>query len=125
MAQQVAKLDTRELDRLIKQAPEKTAAIIARAAMQVKAEAQAVIREKDIIDTSALHNSIEAVPKGTHLWIVQDGVEYGIFIELGHLTRAFTKSYGAQNFVAARPFMVPAVEKVRPQFEKELGEIAK
>ena len=105
----VAKLDTRRLDAIIAQEPVRSAEIIKKAALQVEAVAKPLAP----IDTGALRNSIQAEQMGPHTWWVQDGVEYGIYQELG--TRK----------MAAHPFMVPAVERVRPFFEKLFAELVK
>lgn len=62
-------------------------------------------------DTGALKASIETVRKGRGLYWVQDGVEYGIYLELG------------TSRVAARPFMVPAIERAWKWFEKRFEEL--
>lgn len=109
MAASVSKitLDTRELDRLTAQLAPRAQAIVKGAAFSVQGEAA----KRAPVDTSALANSIEAVQAGPYLWRVQDGVEYGVFQELGfthHLSGEFIQN----------PFMVPAVEFVRPHFER-------
>src|SRR6056297_111030 len=61
------------------------------------------------VDTSALKNSIIAEPKGTG-WALHDGVEYGVHLEYGTAT------------MAARPFMLPAVERVIANLPSDLAE---
>lgn len=102
----VARLDTAKLDDLIKQAPEKARKIVARTAFAVQGKA-AVLTPKD---THALENSITAKQVGPFTYWVHDGVEYGIYQEFG------------TSRMAAHPFMVPAVESVREQFEREIAE---
>ena len=110
----VVKLDTRKLDVLIAQTDPRAQAIVSGAAFSVQGKAQALAP----VDTGALKNSIHAEQKGPLLWWVADGVEYGIFQELGHHTKS-------GSFVPAQPFMVPAVEWVRPQFQKSWRELCK
>lgn len=64
-------------------------------------------------DIGNLKNSIEATQQRRLLWWVHDGVEYGLYLELG------------TSRMAPRPFMVPAVEKIRPQFYKRWAELFK
>jgi HK97 gp10 family phage protein len=58
------------------------------------------------VDTGALRNSIlsESQMSGDLEFTVQDGVTYGVFQELG------------TSRMAARPFLVPAVEMFREKF---------
>ena len=60
------------------------------------------------VDTSALRNSIlsESAMSGELTFILQDGVEYGVFQEFG------------TSRMAANPFMTPAVEKWSDKFLK-------
>lgn len=55
-------------------------------------------------DTGFLRSSIQAGPESALIWIVKIGAEYAIFIEFGTVN------------MSARPFIVPAVEHVRPRF---------
>ena len=106
---QVARLDTRELDRIIRDAPVKAEKALAAAAFQV----QAVAQSRAPVDTGALKNSIGTERKSRFTYWVADGVEYGIYQEFG------------TSRMAAHPFMVPAVESVREQFEREIAEAVK
>ena len=63
-----------------------------------------------ITDTKVLDKMLKDL-KGDPTWILHDGVEYGIHQEFG-----FVHTSG--NHVAAQPFMRPAVEDVRPAFNK-------
>lgn len=56
-------------------------------------------------------NKVLAGLKGKHTKVVADGVNYGIYWELGH-TRGKT--------MLQHPFMVPAVEKWRKPFKEAL-----
>lgn len=99
-------LDTRELDRILTESPEKAASIIKGAAFAVQGKAAM----EAPVDTSALANSIQAVQENPFLWRVQDGVEYGIYQELGFI-------HWKSGAFIQNPFMIPAVEYVRPYFE--------
>lgn len=103
-------LDTKELDRLASKLGVNTERALAAIAFQVEAEVVNNIRVKHIIDTGALHDSIATEKKAQFLYWVADGVEYGIYQELG------------TSRMSARPFMVPAVESVRRQVAKIVGE---
>lgn len=56
------------------------------------------------VDTGALINSIQMTAKGPFEVWIHDGVEYGIYLELG------------THNMAARPFMKPAIENYRKDF---------
>lgn len=87
--------------------PAKIAPIVAKYAFKVQAEAMAAAP----VDTGALKNSIEAVPTSDPLtWVVQDGVFYGIFLELG-----------TARGVSARHFLGGAVERNSDPFIAEVS----
>ena len=94
----VAKLDTRVLDAIIAQHPKEASQV-------VRAGAHAVLGEAKVrspYDTGALEGSLDTEEHtGPLNWWVHDGVEYGIYQELG------------TSKMRAQPFMVPAVEAVR------------
>ena len=69
------------------------------------------------VDTAKLDQIIAALPKEKVVRFVADGVEYGLYQEMG-----FTH-YKSGKPVAAHPFMSPAVEAVRPSFEKSFSGI--
>jgi hypothetical protein len=104
----VTKLDTRKLDQLIAQAPTRASQIVRAGAFAVEGEA----KTRAPVDTTALQNSIQAEERSGPLrWWAHDGVEYGIYQELGFhhwISGAFIQN----------PFMVPAVEHIRPQWNK-------
>jgi len=58
------------------------------------------------VDTGTLANSITATRLQPRTWAVRDGVEYGIALEFGVIT----------TNLAARPWMVPAVERIRERW---------
>ena len=98
----VAKLEMGKLEELIRTFPEKAEATVRAGALAVDGKAKTVAP----MDTGALKNSIHAYSVGRLHWQVSDGVEYGIYQELG------TSRHAAQ------PFMLPAVEWARPQWER-------
>lgn len=65
------------------------------------------------IDDSELVKLIEDTKGPVKPAIVADGVEYGIWQELG-----VQNGFGRGIVIPAHPFMTPAVEDVRPGFEK-------
>ena len=67
------------------------------------------------VDTGALKNSIKArQSENPKNWIVSDGVEYGVFQELG-----------TARGVPARHFMGNAAEKTAPGFFKDCEKVLK
>lgn len=90
------KLDTTVLDRITRDLDVNTSEALQSIAFQVEAEAKPL----SPYDTGALRSSLHTEKKGKNLYWVADGVEYGIYQELGTYK------------MAAHPFMVPAVEKV-------------
>jgi phage gpG-like protein len=133
------KLDTRELDRIMKNLSINRDQMIRKIAFEVEAQA----KQNAPVDTSAMRNSIYTVTaqqdgygaamaaaKGQNPEVettphpkpkngaahVGPSVEYAAAVELGHLTKPFRKTYGAQRFVAAQPFLVPAVEQVGAKY---------
>ena len=97
-------LRTEGLEKLRRELEPRAQALIAKGAEDIQERAQDIVVEKNIIDTGALHNSIAARQKEPFKWWVLVGVEYGIYHELG--TRR----------MRARPFLLPALEQVRPKF---------
>ena len=67
------------------------------------------------VDTAALRNSLLSESRMTDdlTFTVSDGVEYGIFQELG------------TSKMAAQPFLVPAIEAWRERFLNAFGELFK
>lgn len=88
------KLDTKVLDRMRKDLDMNTDQVLAGIAHAVEGEA----KMKAPYLTGALKNSIITVKKRLGLYWVQDGVEYGVYQELG------------TSRMAAHPFLVPAIE---------------
>jgi HK97 gp10 family phage protein len=97
------RLDTTALDALARSLNVNTGQAVAAIAFQLEGVTKANIISKDIIDTGALLNSIHTEKRGEETYWVADGVEYGIYHELG------------THKIGARPFMLPAVETVNQQ----------
>jgi hypothetical protein len=98
----VAKLETRRLDYLIANNEAMAEQIIASTAKQ----AEAYSKDMAPVDTGALKNSLLAEPLARLLWWLHDGVLYGIYQEFGTYK------------MAAQPFMIPAIERVRGAWNK-------
>ena len=102
------RLDTRRLDEIAARLGTNSDNALGRIAGQVSGIAKILAP----YDTGALMNSIDFERIREGLWEVHDGVEYGIYQELG------------THKMAAHPFMVPACEQVANQvgaeFTKEL-----
>lgn len=107
-------IDTAKLDKITAEMKPRARAIVKKYGNMVAGEA--IMRAP--VDTGNLIGSISANSKmiGDMTFRVQDGTEYGVFLELGHITRLFEGSFNVRRFVAARPFMLPAVEKYRQKF---------
>lgn len=99
---EVAKLDTRKLDAIAAGLGVNTDQALASIAFQVEGEAKV----RAPVDTGALKNSLHTEKKRRGLYWVGDGVEYGIYQEMG------------THKMAAQPFLVPAVEAVRRYIDK-------
>lgn len=94
---------TRETSLVVEAA---VAEIVAKAAFDIEAGA----KQRAPVDTGALENSIQAEQEDSLTWIVGDGVNYGVYQELG------------THKMPAHPFLVPATEAVRPSFLGALRE---
>ena len=90
-------LDTKVLDKFAESLGQKTDQALSGIAHQVEGEAKNMAP----VDTGALKNSINTQKQSEAHYIVADGVEYGIYQELG------------THKMSAHPFLIPAVEKVR------------
>lgn len=104
-------MDTRGLDRLLRDLPKEADAVVRKAAFDIEARA----KRKAPVDTGALRNSIAVVDetRGDAEAEVNVGAEYGAYVELGTVDRA------------AKPYLAPAVEAVRPGFEKAMESLMK
>lgn len=88
---------------------EKLPPIVKKHAMNIQANAAA----NAPVDTGALKNSIKAEPIDDRNWTVQDGVEYGVFQELG------------TSRVRAKHFLGNACEKEADPFFNDIKEALK
>ena len=113
MAQKVGgiTLDTSVLDRITEQMKPKAAKIVNTYGQAITGEAA----QNAPLDTGALRNSITSESQMTDelTFTVQDGVEYGIFQELG------------TSKMAAQPFLIPALEHWAQRFEQAFAELFK
>jgi len=128
----VAKLDTAVLDRITAQLEPRAANIIGRVAKEIEGDAKMRIgrpgpasHPRALVDTGALMSSILAEAKDAKRlsWWVHDGVEYGIHWELGFHQMVWGRFQ--MLGISQHPFLVPAVEKFRPEFEKRFAELFK
>jgi HK97 gp10 family phage protein len=103
------KLDTRVLDKIAANLDGSTDRALGSIAFQVEGEAKV----RAPVDTGALRNSIHTEKKKAGLYWVADGVEYGIYQELGTYK------------MRAQPFMVPATEAVGRDVTKMFGDFLK
>lgn len=67
--------------------------------------------EAPAVDTGNLMNSVSHTMTGTTVGEVAVGAEYGAFLELG------------TSRMAPRPYLGPATDKVKPAFERALGQV--
>jgi HK97 gp10 family phage protein len=104
-------LDTAVLDRITAEMRPGAARIVEKYGWQIAGQAA----NNAPVDTGALRNSItsESGMTGELEFTVQDGVEYGIFQELG------------THRMAAQPFLVPALEKWAQPFINAFKELFK
>lgn len=103
------KLDTAMLDKITAEMQPKASAIVERRGFAVVADWAGSVP----VDTGAYRNSItaESHMEGNMTFVAQDGVEYGVFVELG------------TSRMAARPALVPALEKNRQPFYDDFKEL--
>lgn len=111
MAQSVGgiRIDTSVLDKITAEIEPKAAQTVNKYGIAITGEAA----KFSPVDTSALRNSItsESHMVDNMTFRVQDGVEYGIFQELG------------TSKMAAQPFLVPAIEAWRDRFYSAFAEL--
>jgi hypothetical protein len=115
VANVTVKLDTAKLNQLIASMPERADKLTADAAYLIEGGAKMNIQAWPLIDTGALLNSIQAEKKKSGRWIIHDGVEYGVYWELGH-HNIFTRHY------MRMPFLGPAVVAVTNKFTEMLAQ---
>lgn|SRR5574341_409425 len=94
------RLDTKRLDEIAAKLGVNTEGALKATAFQVEGIAKTLAP----VDTGALRNSLHSEKVDEKTYMVADGVEYGIYQELG------------THKMAAHPFLVPALEQVAKQF---------
>jgi HK97 gp10 family phage protein len=104
-------LDTTVLDRITTEMKPRAAKIVSNYGNMVALTAS----KNAPVETGALRSSIVSESKMTEqlTYTVSDGVEYGVFQELG------------TSKMAAQPFMVPAIETWRDKFFAAFAELFK
>lgn len=105
------KIDTRVLDKITAEIQPKASKVVNKYGLAITGEAA----KNAPLDTGALRSSItsESMMTGDMSFTVQDGVNYGIFQELG------------TSKMAAQPFLLPAVEAWRQKFLDAFAELFK
>lgn len=84
---------------------------VAKTALDLEGQAKQNIRGHDLIDTGYLVGSVHAERMGPARWRVVVGAFYGVFHEYG------------TRFLPARPFLIPAANRVRPNLEAAIREL--
>ena len=108
------KVDTAELDRILRDLDKNTGEALASVAFDVQGEIVVVATQMDIYDTGAFIGGITATEKTPgKMWWVHDQVLYGIWQELGH------------HNVPARPSFSTSVENVSKRLAKHYKDITK
>jgi hypothetical protein len=109
------KVDTAVLEKIAANLSSNVVAIGLSMAYMIEAGA----KQRVPVKTHALQNSIKVsdVKRVPFYCRVGPHMDYAAAVEFGHLTKPFRKSQGVQRFVAARPYLIPAVEAVRSKFE--------
>jgi HK97 gp10 family phage protein len=100
-------INTEKMDEILQQMPGRVTDIIRRTGLAVMGKAMSLAP----VDTGALKNSIHLEITSPASAIVADGVEYGIYQELGTYK------------MAAHPFLVPALESERQEFTQAFEEL--
>ena len=103
------KIDQSKLDNMGPRVREALQQAIGKIAKDIEADAKTTVP----VDTGFLKNSILARQVTPMLWRVNVGANYGIYVEFG------------TRFMAARPYFVPAVDKMRSVFESVVAQAAK
>lgn len=86
---------------------ERAGQLVKKTAHDIEAHAKQTVP----VDTGNLKNSIQAEMESDLTAVVSVGADYGIYVEMG------------THKMAARPFMVPAAEAVKPGFEAAMKKI--
>jgi hypothetical protein len=92
------RLDTAKLDQIMRDLGVNTEEGIKVTAFEAEGQIKQQINIMDIIDTGAFLNSVHTERKDAKLYWVADGVDYGVYQELGH------------HNVAARPAFAQGIE---------------
>lgn len=95
------------IPKLVAEVTAKTELIVAKAAMDIQAHAQ----NRAPVRTGFLKGSIQAKREKPLSWRVDVQADYGIYVELG------------TSRMAARPYLIPAVEMVRPSFLSAMSQV--
>ena len=98
------KLDIGKLESLIANLPADADKVCGIAALNIERRAKTVVP----VDTGALRASIHTKKMQHLLWMVGDGVEYGLYVELGLETNP---NYPKQ------PWLIPSTEAEKSAFE--------
>lgn len=98
-------IDISKLETLGKDTRIKLRSAISKTTLDIQAEVVRIIREKNLIDTGNLLNSIQSVMDLDGLTgYILVGAYYGIYLEFGTIK------------MGPRPFMGPAFERIGPSF---------
>jgi HK97 gp10 family phage protein len=105
------KLDTKKLDEILQNLRPKAGQIVEKWGTKITSDAAKMAP----VDTGTLRNSLlsESRMREQLLFILQDGVEYGIFQELG------------TSRMSAQPFVVPSIEMNEKPFVDAFAELFK
>jgi len=90
-------LDTKILDQITKEMEQEADEIVGEIAFDVETDAKRLAP----VRFGFLRNSIHTLQLKKMAWRVQDGVEYGVFQELG------------TSRMKAQPFFTPAIERIK------------
>jgi len=118
------KFDTKGIKDL-QQLEKKLQPVVAKHALAIQAEAA----KNAPVDTGALKNSIiaEKSEKTDSNWVISDGVEYGVYQELGHGIGVQYDSGGgvvfASSFAGAKHFLGNACEKQADKFFDDVKKV--
>lgn len=106
-----AVIDTRVLDQITTEMKPKAAKIVNKYGLAILSDAAQLAP----VDTGALRNSLtsESGMTGELTYTIQDGVEYGVYQELG------------TSRMAAQPFLIPAIEAWSQRFQDAFKELFK
>ena len=69
------------------------------------------VKSSFVVDTAKLDKLLASIGKGEAARIIHDGVAYGIHQEFGYTSKS-------GGHVSGKPFIRPALERIRPALEK-------